>query len=58
LVSQMRKQGRSGSIVTLICDDGNRYQDSYYKPEWLQANGFDISPWVERYRRFFNEGQW
>lgn len=58
LVGQMRSQGRSGSIVTLICDDGNRYLGSYYDHNWLKANGFDISSWVERYRRFFNEGQW
>lgn len=58
LVSAMAREGRSGSLVTLICDDGDRYLNSYFKAEWLAANGYDIQPWIERYRRFFNEGCW
>ena len=47
LARDMVAVGHSGSIVTLICDSGERYIDSYYNPDWLQANDIDISPHVE-----------
>jgi cysteine synthase A len=58
LAAVMRKRGESGSIVTLICDDGSRYLESYYKREWLAAKGFDIDPWIVRYQRWFDTGEW
>ncbi|SMF54455.1 PLP-dependent cysteine synthase family protein [Pseudogulbenkiania subflava] len=58
LVTQMVAEGRSGSVVTLICDDGNRYLNSYYDSAWLATGGFDIAPWLARYRRFFETGRW
>lgn len=32
---QMVRDGREGSIVTLLCDSGERYLDTYYNPEWV-----------------------
>jgi len=58
LASEMVRRGEEGAIVTLICDDGNRYLNSYYSPQWLADQGHDIAPWLERYRRFFHDGQW
>lgn len=40
LAKQMKVNGESGSIVTLICDSGERYMKTYYNPEWLEENGF------------------
>lgn len=40
LAKQMKVNGESGSIVTLICDSGERYMNTYYNPEWLEENGF------------------
>ena len=54
----MHRNGREGAIVTLICDSGERYLDSYFNPDWLAAQGIDIAPWVERYQRFFTTGEW
>lgn len=31
----MREAGREGSIVTLLCDSGERYLDTYYNPDWV-----------------------
>ncbi|GIT88072.1 PLP-dependent cysteine synthase family protein [Roseobacter sp. OBYS 0001] len=31
----MIKAGREGSIVTLLCDSGDRYLDTYYNPDWV-----------------------
>jgi len=42
---QMREQGRQGAIVTLLCDSGERYLDSYYNAEWVAENIGDISTW-------------
>jgi cysteine synthase len=35
----MAAQGQCGSIVTLICDDGGRYGDTYFDDEWRRAHG-------------------
>jgi cysteine synthase A len=42
LIDRMRRAGRSGSVVTLICDDGNRYLDTYYSDAWLASRGIDL----------------
>ena len=33
LAARMREEGRTGSIVTLLCDSGERYLESYYNPQ-------------------------
>ena len=38
----MRAAGRSGSIVSILCDGGERYAHSYYNPDWYVAHGFDM----------------
>ncbi|MCF2492754.1 MULTISPECIES: PLP-dependent cysteine synthase family protein [Dyadobacter] len=40
LAQEMKEQDLKGSIVTLICDSGERYQDTYYNDAWLSKNGF------------------
>ena len=40
---QMRDAGRSGSIVTILCDAGERYAHSYYNPDWYVQQGIDIA---------------
>ena len=34
LLDAMRAEGKRGSIVTLICDPGERYLDTCYDPDW------------------------
>lgn len=31
----MRANGEVGSVVTLMCDSGERYQDTYYNVDWV-----------------------
>ncbi|MET0328483.1 MAG: PLP-dependent cysteine synthase family protein, partial [Luteimonas sp.] len=38
----MRSAGETGSIVTILCDGGERYAHSYYNPDWYSAHGFDM----------------
>ncbi|MNV05711.1 putative siderophore biosynthesis protein SbnA [compost metagenome] len=40
---QMRDAGRSGSIVTILCDSGDRYAHSYYDPSWYERQGIDVA---------------
>lgn len=35
LAAKMKQAGDTGSIVTLICDLGERYLDTYYNPDWV-----------------------
>jgi len=41
LASAMAKAGKRGSIVTILCDSGERYLHSYYNPEWYGKSGID-----------------
>ncbi|PKF62220.1 cysteine synthase [Psychromonas sp. psych-6C06] len=38
LAREMKKKGEAGAIVTLLCDRGDRYLDSYYSPDWVKLN--------------------
>jgi len=38
LAREMSNKGETGSIVTLLCDGGDRYLDSYYSPEWVKLH--------------------
>ena len=33
---------QAGSIVTILCDSGDRYAHSYYNPAWYGAQGMDV----------------
>jgi cysteine synthase len=38
----MRARGESGSIVTILCDGGERYAHSYYNADWYAAEGIEV----------------
>nr|WP_276113819.1 PLP-dependent cysteine synthase family protein [Desertimonas flava] len=44
LAAELRDAGVEGSIVTLICDGGDRYATTYYDDGWLFDQGIDIAP--------------
>ena len=39
---RMRAAGRSGSIVSILCDSGERYAHSYYNRDWYLERGIPI----------------
>ncbi|MFN3774918.1 PLP-dependent cysteine synthase family protein [Sphingomonas parapaucimobilis] len=41
LVEEMAARGDVGSIVTILCDGGERYGCTYYDDPWLDARGLD-----------------
>lgn len=38
LAKEMQAAGEKGSIVTLLCDNGDRYLDCYYNKDWIAEN--------------------
>lgn len=57
IAAQMMHEKREGALVTLICDSGARYADTYYNPDWLKENGLDIAPYVDQLERFLDSGE-
>lgn len=56
IAAAMLKEGREGSLVSLICDSGDRYAATYYNPEWLSKNGIDIRPYKTMVETFIDSG--
>ena len=57
-VAQMLSEGRQGSIVSLMCDGGERYAGNYWNPEWLASQGLHPEPYETVISRFLDTGQW
>ena len=52
LALKMKQNGEQGSIVTLLCDSGNRYLDTYFNDEWLSNNINSLSEfetWLDQF---------
>ncbi|MCL6404308.1 PLP-dependent cysteine synthase family protein [Dickeya dadantii] len=48
LAGQMVAEGRRGAIVTLLCDSGERYLDTYYNQDWVRTQIGDITPYLQQ----------
>ncbi|ROH75933.1 PLP-dependent cysteine synthase family protein [Lonsdalea populi] len=48
LAEKMKTEGRQGAIVTLLCDSGERYLDTYYNPEWVAAHIGNLAPYTRQ----------
>ncbi|MEU5845256.1 PLP-dependent cysteine synthase family protein [Saccharopolyspora shandongensis] len=57
LVSELIEQGRSGSIVTLLCDGGERYTHTYYYDDWVAERGLDLTAPTAVLDRFHATGE-
>ncbi|WP_082734000.1 PLP-dependent cysteine synthase family protein [Polycladidibacter hongkongensis] len=55
LAEEMRSAGQQGSIVTLICDSGERYLDTLYDDAWVADKGLDMSPYRALLDAFANQ---
>ena len=58
LVAEMRDAGRTGSVVTLLCDGGERYAHTYYSDAWVAAAGLDLAPYDAAIRAFVAGDPW
>jgi cysteine synthase A len=43
-----RKLGPGHTIVTVLCDSGNRYASRLFNPTFLRSKGLPVPPWLER----------
>jgi len=58
LVAELVAAGRRGSVVTLLCDGGERYARTYYSDAWLAEQGLDLEPHRRTLERFTVSGDW
>ncbi len=56
LMSDLNLSDQQGSILSLICDSGERYLDTYYNRNWLNDKGYDIEPYLAQLANFFETG--
>ncbi len=56
LVSEMLSSGLQGSVVTLICDGGDRYAGTYYNDAWVNDQGFELGPYTDAIETFLTSG--
>jgi cysteine synthase A len=56
LMAQMGHKGQSGSVVSLICDGGDRYLHTYYDDTWLSDHGYDLTGYCNRLDSFYHSG--
>jgi len=47
-VRMARDLGPGKTIVTMLCDYGNRYQSKMFNPAFLKAKGLPVPGWLER----------
>ncbi len=55
--AHMMQAGEEGSLVSLICDGGERYTATYYDDAWLAANNINIAPYCEMLEHFLDTGE-
>ncbi len=58
LIAEMLAAGRGGSVVTLLCDGGDRYAGTYFDDDWVRGQGMDLAAPTAILERFAATGQW
>lgn len=53
LIEEMAARNETGSIVTLLCDGGDRYGCTYYNDAWLEERGLAWKEPAERMALLF-----
>ncbi len=47
-IRMAREMGPGHTIVTILCDYGNRYQTKLFNPDFLRAKGLPVPGWMTR----------
>jgi cysteine synthase A len=58
LIADMAAAGEQGSVVTLICDSGERYTQTYYSDVWLAQRKIDLRAYRRQLQAFLERGEW
>jgi cysteine synthase A len=48
LADEMRQRGDAGAVLSLLCDNGDRYLNTYHDATWAQAEFGDCRPAEQR----------
>jgi len=56
LIREMTAAGESGSVVSLLCDSGERYRSTYFNDAWLAEHGLETAAREAEIERFFEAG--
>ncbi|UGS36073.1 PLP-dependent cysteine synthase family protein [Capillimicrobium parvum] len=56
LVAEMLSRGERGSIVTLICDGGERYRATYYDDAWVRRQDLELAAYTDAVLTFLDTG--
>ncbi len=54
----LKARGAAGSIVTLLCDDGQRYRHSYFDDDWLRENDLECESQSNAIDTLMDSGDW
>ena len=52
VIADMKARGEEGSVVTLLCDGGERYASTYFNDAWVSSLGIDIQPYLTALREY------
>jgi len=52
LAEEMMRRHDKGSIVTMLCDSGERYLDTLYNDDWVTKNELNILPYLHQLVEF------
>ncbi|HJE60707.1 MAG TPA: PLP-dependent cysteine synthase family protein [Nocardiopsis listeri] len=59
IVAEMLSNGQKGSVVMLMCDQGERYMHSYYDDKWVeQTLRLNLEPYTKALEDFLSTGNW
>jgi cysteine synthase len=56
LIGEMHAREETGSVVSLLCDPGERYLESFFDDGWIRERGMELAPCRERVEAFFERG--
>ncbi|WP_185983179.1 cysteine synthase A [Aureimonas mangrovi] len=51
-IRMAKEMGPGHTIVTILCDYGNRYQSKLFNPEFLRGKGLPVPDWIGREPQF------
>ncbi|MFC4375814.1 PLP-dependent cysteine synthase family protein [Nocardia halotolerans] len=58
LVAELLTAGHSGSVVTLLCDGGDRYAGTYFDDDWVRGQNLDLTGPAAVLTEFAASGRW
>jgi len=58
LAARMRVRGERGSIVSLLCDRGERYDETLFDRSWLERRQLDPAAWRASLLATARDGCW